>query len=130
MASLKGKSNVRHACSFPALTSIAQEKKQRKPYTITKARESWTKDEHNRFTEALKLFGRDWKKIGAHVKTKTVPFLVASLELTTIQVIQIRSHAQKFFLKLEKAGQQDSIPAARPKKRVRIKVRAANVCCL
>ena len=30
---------------------------------------------------------------------------------------QIRSHAQKFFLKLEKEGQQEDIPPPRPKKR-------------
>ena len=32
-------------------------------------------------------------------------------------IVQIRSHAQKFFLKLEKEGQQEDIPPPRPKKR-------------
>eukprot|EP01103_Thecamoeba_quadrilineata_P003591 TRINITY_DN13350_c0_g1_i1.p1 TRINITY_DN13350_c0_g1~~TRINITY_DN13350_c0_g1_i1.p1 ORF type:complete len:379 (+),score=70.06 TRINITY_DN13350_c0_g1_i1:122-1138(+) len=60
----------------------------RKPYTITKQREIWSDYEHSRFLQALHLFGRDWRKIEAHVVTKTV--------------IQIRSHAQKYFLKLQK----------------------------
>ncbi|KAG6579370.1 Protein REVEILLE 6, partial [Cucurbita argyrosperma subsp. sororia] len=65
-------------------------KKIRKPYTITKSRESWTEPEHDKFLEALQLFDRDWKKIEAFVGSKTV--------------IQIRSHAQKYFLKVQKTG--------------------------
>ncbi|CAL9149680.1 unnamed protein product [Musa hybrid cultivar] len=36
--------------------------KTRKPYTITKQRERWT-EEHSRFLEALKLYGRAWQRI-------------------------------------------------------------------
>ncbi|XP_076916034.1 protein REVEILLE 2-like [Bidens hawaiensis] len=60
--------------------------KARKPYTITKQREKWTQDEHRRFLEALKLYGRSWRQIEEHVGNRTA--------------VQIRSHAQKFFSKV------------------------------
>lgn len=70
--------------------------KTRKPYTITKQRERWTEDEHNRFLEALKLYGRAWQRIEEHIGTKTA--------------VQIRSHAQKFFTKLEKEALVRGLP--------------------
>ncbi|KAL2562236.1 hypothetical protein AAZV13_20G126300 [Glycine max] len=78
-------------------------KKTRKPYTITKSRESWTEPEHDKFLEALQLFDRDWKKIEAFVGSKTV--------------IQIRSHAQKYFLKVQKSGTNEHLPPPRPKRK-------------
>ncbi|KAF7800813.1 protein LHY-like isoform X1 [Senna tora] len=70
--------------------------KTRKPYTITKQRERWTEAEHNRFLEALKLYGRAWQRIEEHIGTKTA--------------VQIRSHAQKFFSKLEKEALVKGVP--------------------
>nr|AKX66326.1 protein LHY [Arabidopsis lyrata subsp. petraea] len=70
--------------------------KARKPYTITKQRERWTDDEHERFLEALRLYGRAWQRIEEHIGTKTA--------------VQIRSHAQKFFTKLEKEAEAKGIP--------------------
>ncbi|XP_071734768.1 protein REVEILLE 8 isoform X2 [Rutidosis leptorrhynchoides] len=78
-------------------------KKVRKPYTITKSRESWTDEEHDKFLEALQLFDRDWKKIEDFVGSKTV--------------IQIRSHAQKYFLKVQKNGSIAHVPPPRPKRK-------------
>lgn len=48
----------------------------------------WTRDEHFRFLEALKLFGKEWKNVQQHVGTRSST--------------QARSHAQKFFVKLQK----------------------------
>ncbi|XP_009335251.2 protein LATE ELONGATED HYPOCOTYL [Pyrus x bretschneideri] len=70
--------------------------KARKPYTITKQRERWTEEEHNRFLDALKLYGRAWQRIEEHIGTKTA--------------VQIRSHAQKFFSKLEKEAHNKGVP--------------------
>lgn len=78
-------------------------KKIRKPYTITKSREIWTEPEHDKFLEALQLFDRDWKKIEAFVGSKTV--------------IQIRSHAQKYFMKVQKSGSNEHLPPPRPKRK-------------
>ncbi|KAJ8493875.1 hypothetical protein OPV22_015596 [Ensete ventricosum] len=79
-------------------------KKLRKPYTITKSRDRWTAEEHERFLDALLLFGRDWKKIEEFVGTKTT--------------IQIRSHAQKYFLKVQKIGLAAHVPPPHPKRKM------------
>ncbi|CAN4101416.1 unnamed protein product [Withania somnifera] len=89
--------------SNPLSPSDDPSKKIRKPYTITKSRESWTEPEHDKFLEALQLFDRDWKKIEAFVGSKTV--------------IQIRSHAQKYFLKVQKSGTNEHLPPPRPKRK-------------
>lgn len=101
------------AAQSQALSSSANEytPKVRKPYIVTKQREKWTDEEHQKFLEALKLYGRAWRQIEEHVGTKTA--------------IQIRSHAQKFFAKVVRDSNPDSegslnlieIPPPRPKKK-------------
>ncbi|CAK57863.1 unnamed protein product (macronuclear) [Paramecium tetraurelia] len=52
----------------------------------------WIKEEHQRFVEALSLHGKNWKKVEEYVGTRSGA--------------QIRSHAQKFFNRLEKEFNQ------------------------
>lgn len=60
----------------------------RKSYTLSKEREVWTLEEHAKFLDCLERFGRDWKRAEAVICTKNV--------------LQIRSHAQKYFMKLRR----------------------------
>ena len=48
----------------------------------------WTSEEHEAFVSAYQMYGKDWKKVAAVVKTRTI--------------IQTRTHAQKYILKLQK----------------------------
>lgn len=86
-------------------TSAGKDKdkeKKRKKYTVRRVRELWTTEEHARFLQALDLFDRDWKKIEAFVGTK--------------DVVQIRSHAQKHFIRVLKNQTGERIPPARQKR--------------
>ncbi|KAN0038811.1 hypothetical protein ACTA71_001002 [Dictyostelium dimigraforme] len=92
-----------NAAAAAAAAAAANSLKSRKPYTISKQRENWTDEEHQKFLEALTLFDRDWKKIESFVGSKTV--------------IQIRSHAQKYFIKVQKNNTGERIPPPRPKRK-------------
>eukprot|EP00605_Chrysophyceae_sp_TOSAG23-4_P001803 GSChrysophyteH1.ASY1.ANO1.1993.1 assembled CDS len=50
----------------------------------------WTRKEHELFLDALKKYGKEWKKVASAVKTRTV--------------VQTRTHAQKYFQKVHKSG--------------------------
>lgn len=91
-----------------------EETRDRKDYTITKSRESWTDKDHELFVEAIKLYERDWKKIAKHINVNN-----DSDDRKEKTIIQIRSHAQKYFLKIEKLGNTSGvvIPPPRPKKK-------------
>jgi SHAQKYF class myb-like DNA-binding protein len=44
-------------------------KKKNKKNKIKQGR--WTDEEHARFVEALRLFGKDWNKVQEHISTRT-----------------------------------------------------------
>ena len=60
-----------------------QKQKEEKNFSIGR----WTKQERIKFAEALYHFGIDWNKINAYISTRNI--------------IQLRSHAQKFLKKLK-----------------------------
>ena len=47
----------------------------------------WNDDEHIRFLEAINIYGNNWREVQKYVKTRSSN--------------QVRSHAQKFILKLK-----------------------------
>ncbi|CAL4965362.1 unnamed protein product [Urochloa decumbens] len=126
-------------------------RKARKPYTLTKPREPWSAEEHARFLDALLMFGRDWKRIEEHVRTKTavqvtttdpeptcsnghlsthkcacgyLPACILAFGGSTAESgggnVQIRSHAQKYFLKVQKLGLAAGLPPVYPRRRFAI----------
>jgi len=59
------------------------------PPPVTTSTGRWTKPEHDTFLVGLKIFGKEWKRVASLVRTRTV--------------VQTRTHAQKYFQKLQKA---------------------------
>lgn len=53
----------------------------------------WTKTEHNSFMEALNMYGKNWNKVASYIKTRNAT--------------QVRSHAQKYFLRCTSKPTQD-----------------------
>jgi len=54
----------------------------------------WTDEEHARFLEALHLYGKNWNKVHIYVGTRSSA--------------QTRSHAQKYFTKLQKKNTKEA----------------------
>jgi SHAQKYF class myb-like DNA-binding protein len=52
----------------------------------------WTKEEHSLFLKGIEMHGKEWKKVAAVVKTRTT--------------MQTRTHAQKYFEKLNNINKQ------------------------
>ena len=48
----------------------------------------WTEDEHNKFIYAIQLYGKDWRRVQECIVTRST--------------LQIRSHAQKYFINWQK----------------------------
>ncbi|KAL7561243.1 hypothetical protein ACA910_004164 [Epithemia clementina (nom. ined.)] len=72
--------------------SVAEKKRPSKGKTLP-AGEShstgrWTDAEHQAFLKGLQLYGREWKKVASHIPTRTSA--------------QVRSHAQKHFVKMQR----------------------------
>lgn len=74
----------------PGINSFLQKKKtlkQKTPEGEDTSNGRWTQEEQKKFAEAVLLFSNDWKSIQAHVNTRCGT--------------QIRSHAQKFLMRLK-----------------------------
>ena len=56
----------------------------------------WSQEEHEGFVEGLRAFGQDWKRIRTVVRTRSI--------------VQVRTHAQKYFARLAKRGQPRPAP--------------------
>lgn len=55
----------------------------------------WTDEEHDRFLDALRIYGKNWNNVHKHVGTRSSA--------------QTRSHAQKYFNKLQKKGTKEAL---------------------
>ena len=62
-------------------------KKEKKCPEVSLSNGRWTKQERIKFVEAIYRFGMDWKKIKEYIATRNI--------------VQLRSHAQKFLYKLK-----------------------------
>jgi len=58
----------------------------------------WTEAEHQAFLAGLAAYGREWKRVAMHIPTRTSA--------------QVRSHAQKYFCKLQQQQQQQQAAEA------------------
>lgn len=68
------------------LTQLLQASQKNQDYSKSAGR--WSKEEHQKFVEGVTKFGKNWKKVEEYIGTRTGA--------------QIRSHAQKFFIRLTK----------------------------
>eukprot|EP00826_Nyctotherus_ovalis_P014915 TRINITY_DN1419_c0_g1_i1.p1 TRINITY_DN1419_c0_g1~~TRINITY_DN1419_c0_g1_i1.p1 ORF type:complete len:255 (+),score=56.55 TRINITY_DN1419_c0_g1_i1:45-809(+) len=60
----------------------------------------WSEEEHGRFLEAYRLFGKNWKLIQRHIGTRSAA--------------QARSHAQKYFRRLNRIKNLENTKEATP----------------
>lgn len=61
----------------------------------------WSRAEHEEFLRCLAIYGREWKKVSQRITSRTAA--------------QIRSHAQKYFKKIQSTDvQQPRAPKQRP----------------
>ena len=90
-------------------------------YPKPKPRQVWTVDEHQRFLDAIEKFGRQWPKVrqavgayplshGQSGRAAGIVRLTLCAAKGTKTVQQVRSHAQKHFLKAIKNGSGETVP--------------------
>lgn len=70
-----------------------KEKKDKQENNGNAVQGRWHKNEHDRFIDAIKKFGKDWKSVEQYIETRSGS--------------QIRSHAQKFFNRIIKKYEID-----------------------
>lgn len=91
-----------NSSNLPSTKSSSKKKKNSISLTTTQSVSSsgsvqgentgrWTAEEHRLFLQGLEQHGKGWKKIASLIKSRTV--------------VQIRTHAQKYFQKIAKARQ-------------------------
>ena len=69
-------------------TSKRKKKRAKKPLSPGQSTGRWTEEEHKAFLRGLATYGNEWKKVAQHIPTRSSS--------------QLRSHAQKYFAKLQR----------------------------
>jgi SHAQKYF class myb-like DNA-binding protein len=82
--------------------TAALRRRQDQPSATTKpnySRGRWTTEEHERFLHGLALYGKNWRPIASYVQTRTI--------------VQVRTHAQKYFVMLRRAASDRGVKKKR-----------------
>lgn len=91
--STKEKSTSRSSSNDGNPQARDKEKREKAENNQNSVQGRWSKIEHERFIEAIKKFGKDWKSVESFIESRSGS--------------QIRSHAQKFFNRLIKKFEID-----------------------
>ena len=73
--------------TFHYISKKISDNSKKKSNNIIKNKGRWSKDEHDKFLEGIQLYGMDWRSVKKFIDTRTL--------------IQVRSHAQKFYLRMK-----------------------------
>lgn len=106
---------ARNKHHLPPLYCLAVQ--QKRPYTVTKPRERWNEDEHQRFLEALKLYGRQWRKIEGILQQYRVSSLLVTCDRTSDHSFCVQSmleQKRRYRSALTPRSSSASSPRARP----------------
>jgi SHAQKYF class myb-like DNA-binding protein len=76
-----------------AATSSAKTNKTKSRKKSNESTGRWTAEEHREFLRGLQLHGREWKKVATLIPSRSSA--------------QVRSHAQKYFVRLQKMQEED-----------------------